>query len=272
MSFTPSPTLAARPIDHSMNLHWAGSGSGRGEEAVPFENRALYLQVRDALAERIASGEWKPGFALPNEGDLARAVGVSSGTVRKALELMEGARLIVRRQGRGTFVNDQASHELEARFSNLRCPNGELVLGEVKSATIAHGPASEIECARLRLDAGDPVHRIQRVRHQRGQIALVEETTLPAALFPALVDNGDAEFAGSIGGLAQKYGILLGGAEVRISAAAARENVADALGIVAGTPVIQLDRVSLMLNGRRPVEWCIVHCHLTGAYYLASIA
>jgi GntR family transcriptional regulator len=56
---------------------------------VLFKNRALYLQVRDALSQRIASGEWMPGFALPNEGDLAREVGVSSGTMRKALELME---------------------------------------------------------------------------------------------------------------------------------------------------------------------------------------
>jgi GntR family transcriptional regulator len=112
---------------------------------VLLKNRALYLQVRDALTERIASGEWVPGFALPNEGDLAREVGVSSGTMRKALELMEGARLIVRRQGRGSFVKDQTSHELEGRFNNLRCPDGEPVVGEVKSATVAHGPASEIE-------------------------------------------------------------------------------------------------------------------------------
>jgi GntR family transcriptional regulator len=240
------------------------------EEAVPFANRALYLQVRDALAERIASGEWKPGFALPNEGNLAREVGVSPGTVRKALELMEGAGLIKRHQGRGTFVNDQACHELEARFSNLRRPDGEHILGEVKSATIAHGTATEIESKRLRLRAGDPVHRIQRVRHRRGQIVLVEETTLPAALFPALAD-GNAEFSGSIGAFAQKYGILLGGGEMRISIDAARDNVADALGIAPGTPVMQLDRVLLMLNDNRPVEWRIVHCHVAGAYYLASI-
>jgi GntR family transcriptional regulator len=223
------------------------------------------------LAERIASGAWKPGIALPNEGDLAREVGVSSGTVRKALELMEGAGLIKRRQGRGTFVTDQACCELEARFSNLRCPDGELILGEVRSATIAHGIATEVERTRLRLRAGDPVHRIQRVRHRRGQIVLVEETTLPAALFPALADNGNVEFAGSIGALAQKYGILLGGGEMRVSVEAARENVADALGIAPGTPVMQLDRVLLMLNGNRPVEWRIVHCHVAGAYYLAPI-
>ena len=84
-----------------------------------FSNRPLYLQLRDALAERIAGGQWKPGSAIPNESDLAREFGVSTGTMRKALDLMETERLLTRRQGRGTFVNDHASDELSARFSNL---------------------------------------------------------------------------------------------------------------------------------------------------------
>jgi GntR family transcriptional regulator len=178
----------------------------------------------------------------------------------------------VRRQGRGSFVNDQASHELEGRFNNLRCSDGQHIMGEVKSATIAYGPATEIECARLRLHPGDPVHRIRMVRQQRGQIVLVEDSTLPAALFPALADNGEADFAGSISALAQKHGILLGRAEERVSVAAAQQDIADALGVVAGKPVIQLDRILLMLDGDQPVEWRIVHCHLAGVYYLASIA
>jgi GntR family transcriptional regulator len=84
-----------------------------GDRTVPvqgkFMNRPLYLQLRDALAERIAQGEWRPGSAIPNESDLAREFGVSAGTMRKALDLMEAERLLTRRQGRGTFVNDQCS-------------------------------------------------------------------------------------------------------------------------------------------------------------------
>ena len=91
-----------------------------------FATRPLYLQVRDALAARIAMGEWKPNAAIPNEGDLAREFGVSSGTMRKALDLMEGERLLTRRQGRGTFVNDQSSDELSVRYSNIRTADGEL--------------------------------------------------------------------------------------------------------------------------------------------------
>src|SRR3972149_6571308 len=93
-----------------------------------------YLQLRDARAERISAGAWKPGAVIPNESDLAREFGVSAGTMRKALDMMEAERLLTRRQGRGTFVNDQSSDELAARFSNLRAPDGSRVCGEIKSA------------------------------------------------------------------------------------------------------------------------------------------
>ena len=54
-------------------------------------SRSLYLQVRDALAERIAKGAWRPGALIPNEGELAREFGVSPGTMRKALISSRGS-------------------------------------------------------------------------------------------------------------------------------------------------------------------------------------
>ena len=74
-----------------------------------FSIQPLYLQLRDALAERIASGEWKSGDIIPNEVDLARELGVSQGTVRRSLDLLESEHVVTRRQGRGTFVNDPGS-------------------------------------------------------------------------------------------------------------------------------------------------------------------
>ena len=73
------------------------------------QNRPLYLQVRDAMSARIAAGEWVPGSMIPNEGKLATEYGVSPGTMRKALSLMGGEFTVVRRQGRGTYVTDQAA-------------------------------------------------------------------------------------------------------------------------------------------------------------------
>ena len=232
------------------------------------QHRALYLQVRDALAERIATGQWKPGSPIANEVDLARELGVSSGTVRKALELMETQRLITRRRGRGTFVSDQTAGHLAARFNNLRGPDGEPVRSTVAAVEVAEGTAKGHERARMRFRAGDAVYRISRVRRLAGKNVLVESATLPAALFPGLADRRGV--ADSIGALAQAYGIQLGKAEERVSLGVPPAAIAATLGVAPGAPILLLDRVVFMLDGRA-VEWCLTYCHLAGSYYLAEL-
>jgi GntR family transcriptional regulator len=91
--------------------------------------KALYLQVRDMLAQRITTGEWKAGLALPNEAELALAVGVSLGTMRKALKILEAEKLVTRRGGRGTSVNDPTSDEVVCRFIRMRTADGESCSG-----------------------------------------------------------------------------------------------------------------------------------------------
>ena len=134
-----------------------------------FSNRPLYLQLRDALAERIAGGEWKPGSAIPNESDLAREFGVSAGTMRKALDLMEAERLLTRRQGRGTFVNDHTSDELSARFSSLRASDGSRVCGEVKTARSSRAPPTRWSANAWGCGRGDDIYRIHRTRHHKAR-------------------------------------------------------------------------------------------------------
>ena len=180
-----------------------------------FSTRPLYLQLRDALAERIAIGEWRPGATIPNEGDLAREFGVSSGTMRKALDLMEGERLLTRRQGRGTFVNDQGSDELSIRFSNIRGEDGERVTGQARLMEITTGGANLLECERLKLNAGEGVHRLRRVRLSGDKPFMMEETSMPAAMFPGLAEKRNISHRIAV--LSQQYGILLGKAEERIS-------------------------------------------------------
>jgi GntR family transcriptional regulator len=224
--------------------------------------------VRDALAERIASGAWKPGMAIANESDLARELGVSSGTVRKALELMEAQRLITRRQGRGTFVSDQTSNEQTARFCNLRGPDGERVNRRVVSVDVTEGAPNEYERLSLRLADGDAVYRIRRVWRHGDQNFLVANAAVPTALCPGLINK--KEVAGNIGVLAREYGFLLGKQEVRITIGLPSDGIAEALGVVPGTPVMCFQRTVFMLDGG-PVEWGTAHCHLPDGYYLAEM-
>src|SRR5262245_35568088 len=232
-----------------------------------FSTRPLYLQVRDALADRIATGEWKPRTAIPNEGDLAREFGVSSGTMRKALDLPEAERLLTRRQGRGTFVNDQASGDLAVRYSNIRARSGGHIGGEVEVLEVGGGTANEAECVRLRLRMHERVHRIRRLRLIEGKPFMFERVSMPAALFPGL--GQEKPMSHRIVVLAQQFGILLGKGEERVSIGAASEEVARLLKIEPATPILLLDRTVHTLEGR-PVEWRLGECEMSDKYYLAE--
>lgn len=234
-----------------------------------FTNRPLYLQVRDALAERIACGGLLPGAAFPSEGDLAREIGVSPGTVRKALQIMEMDRLIVRHQGRGTFVSDPSSDAFAARFTRLHGPDGKRVRGQVELVEVVRGVAGELEQARLQLSAGAEVYRVRRVRHHNGAAFLVDDASLPAELFAGLDERG--EIADQIAVLAQEYGLLVGNAQERVSVAIPPTEVARILRAAPDTPMVVLDRVVFTIDGGRPVEWRLAHSHLPGGYYLAEL-
>ncbi len=232
--------------------------------------RALYLQLRDLLAERIARGTWKAGSHIPNEIELAREVGVSSGTVRKALEVMEAQRLITRRQGRGTYVNDPNAAGLADRFRNIRGAGGERIYGRVNLREITDGIATSLERERLRLPGDASVFRIHRVSDHAGRNFMVEDITVPAALFAGLLDG--RAVVDDIVSLAQHYGILLGRGEERLSTVVSSVPIAQALGVTAGMPVLMLDRVLFMLETDCPVEWRIAYFHLAESYYASEIA
>jgi GntR family transcriptional regulator len=234
-----------------------------------FATRPLYLRIRDALVERLSNGEWKPGATLPNEAELARAFGVSVGTVRKALDCMEAERLLARKQGRGTFVQDQASDELAGRFDNLRAANGARIVTDVGETAISEGAANVLECERLALNRSHRVYRIRRILLCNGRPSVLDEASVPAELFPGLAEKDEVPHRIVV--LAQRYGLLLGRAEERVSIGTAEAPVAAALGLAAGSPVLRLDRVAFALDGRR-VEWRIRWCHFAaGGYYLATM-
>ena len=233
-------------------------------KTAPFSTRPLYLQVRDLLVARIATAEWKPGATLPNEVDLARELSVSPGTVRRALEEMEGERLIYRRQGRGTFVADHTSEELAIRYTNIRTSKGVRFAGEIALARLTAGEAQELEQKRLRLRPGAQVMRIHRVRQSAGVPFMVEDVTLPESLFPGL--SGSQEVPHRITLLAQQFGLLLGRAEEQVRVSKADGEIAKELQVAKDTPILVLDRVVYTLDGR-PVEWRSGKCHLGDEVY-----
>lgn len=230
-----------------------------------FVSQPLYVQLREVLMQRISSGVWQPGAALPNEIDLAREFGLSAGTVRKALDWMEQANLVVRQQGRGTFVRDPSGDDLAGRYESLRASNGAPIQVGVSEISSEEAEANARECVHLQIGPGARVRRIRQLRSIGSVPFMVEETSVPVALFP---ERLPAEY--NLTKSAKESGVLLGKAVERLRIERAQPQIATALGLTPGASVLRLDRIVHVIDGR-PAEWRVAYCNLGDNQYVATL-
>jgi GntR family transcriptional regulator len=229
--------------------------------------RALYIQVRDHLAQQIARGVLRPGTPLPSELELADQLGVSLGTLRKGLEALENERLITRRQGSGTYVRD---HSADTRFTfdNFRTKDGEVIPFTVQFLGSASGPANAEEQERLQLASPEIVARCAQLRHHHGPV-LFEQISLAASRFAGF-DCTRLRSPYRIAVLAQEHGVLVGSASESLEMSCASDEVGTRLEVDPGTPVLRLDRIIYSL-ARVPLEWRIGYCRMTTVKYVTTL-
>src|SRR5215212_9673804 len=147
--------------------------------------RPLYRQVRDVLVKRIADGVWQAGQVLPSEPEIAADLGVSQGTVRKALDEMTAENLVVRRQGRGTYVARHDDARILFQFFKIIPDSGEREFPDSRVLDVGIGADPEAaEVLGLSRDA--PILRLDRVRLLGGRVCVLERIALPPDLFPGL--------------------------------------------------------------------------------------
>src|SRR6201988_5116536 len=136
----------------------------------------LYQQIKALLERSLDAGEWAPGAAIPSESDLARRFGASQGTVRKAIDALAAENLVVRRQGKGTFV---ATHTEEKsslfRFLRIRRNDGRDEYPASRLVDVRRAKASAEAARLLDLRVGDPVILLRRVLEFSGEPAVLDE-------------------------------------------------------------------------------------------------
>lgn len=231
----------------------------------------MYLQVHELLAQRVADGEWRPGAYLPNEQELARELGVSPGTVRKALDKLEADRIVVRRQGKGTSVVDHTAQGLALRFSNILNANGEKIIGATKIIVLAQevGLPTGTERTHLAIEEGEEVLRTRRVHEYRGRRCIYEEACLAVDRLPGLQRD---EVAGDylVAPLAQHHGIHLARAVEKIAVAETSSEVATWLAVPPRTMLLKLERRVFSMDDQ-PVEWQMALCNLQDEVYVVEM-
>jgi GntR family transcriptional regulator len=229
--------------------------------------RPLYRQVRDVLVKRIADGVWQTGQLLPSEPEIAHDLGVSAGTVRKALDEMTAENLVVRRQGRGTFVARHDDARILFQFFKLTPDSGGREFPE--SRVLAVGLTTDPQAATLLdLKPRARIVRIDRARSLSGETCVVERIYLPAALFPGIerqnLPNNLYEY------YATGFGVTIGRASERLKAVPAGAHEAEVLGVTEGHPLLQIDRIAFALGERR-AEWRVWLCRTDSVHYLSDL-
>lgn len=232
--------------------------------AIGLTARPLYLQVRDALVGRVTAGEWKPGGALPNEIHLAQEMQISTGTVRKALHIMVSERIVTRRQGRGTFVNDFGASNAPSLFSTIFNSAEKPISGEKRVKSIVRVPAGAEHALRLGLRTDDEVIKIERLRLHRGTCFMTETCFLPAKFYTRFPDDGASS---RISALAQLNGLVVGRAVEQVGVVMADEDDAKDLEIAQSTPLLRLDR-HIFSNHEHTLEWRVARCFLRNERYM----
>jgi GntR family transcriptional regulator len=214
----------------------------------------LYEEVKIRITRSLIAGEWQPGTAIPSESRLAEHFSVSVGTIRKAIDELVADKILVRQQGRGTFVTTHTEDRQLYYFFHIVGKDGSREPPTHELLSFQKGKADSEAGLRLSVSRGDRVFRIHNVLKLAGKPVVLDGIVIPAARFPGLTEAIFRAREGTIYGLYQaRYGINVVRINERLSAAHPDAQTAGVLGIRTSTPVLMIKRVAYTYHDT-PVE------------------
>jgi GntR family transcriptional regulator len=215
----------------------------------------LYRQIKNLMLNALESGEWRPGQAIPSEQELALRFSVSQGTVRKAIDEMAAVNLLVRKQGKGTYVASHNDPRALFRFLRLVPIDGDLAHPQSVPLDCWKAKAGNEAARMLGIELGAPVTILRRLLRFSGKPVVVDEIYLPGEIFQGLTMEVLQGAHGSLYSLFEsRFGVRMIRAEERIRAVAADRMTSETLGVAEGVPLLSVERVTYTY-GDRPVEW-----------------
>ena len=215
----------------------------------------LYRAVKRALLDAVGAAAFRPGNALPSEAELAAAFRVSIGTVRKAVDELSAEHIVVRRQGRGTFVATHDTGRLMFQFFHVERSDGLRELPAVALVSYQRGRAGDEAAEALHLRPGEAVIEIENVLRLQGRPVIHDRIVLPASLFRGLTEKRLRERPGTLYQFYQAgFGITVLRALERARAVGADKATSRVLGVAPGAPLIEVRRTALSFNDQ-PVEY-----------------
>lgn len=257
-----------RSADEVQSLEIQPMADLRAKDAATPDSRPLYKQVKDRLVDRIAASAWRPGEVIPSEFEIAAELGVSQGTVRKALNEMTAENLLVRRQGSGTFVARHDEARILFQFFKLSHDDGERRFPQSRVLRVDVQRADQRAAQALGLTRRETVVAVERVRTIAGTPCILERLCVPRKLFPRLEEQ---DLPNNLYDLyAREFGVTVARASERLKAVLAGERESGHLGVPVGAPLLSIDRCAFGIGGK-PVEWRVSLCRTDDFHYLCDL-
>ena len=230
-----------------------------------------YRWVREQILKRIAENKLRRGDSIDSEVQIAKQFGVSLGTVRKAVDDLVAQQILVRRQGKGTFVatrdtstSTQFLFHLVGKDDKKELPSFHDVLGSrVRGGTL-------YESRRLHLSPGERVTELRRSRRFSDGSVMFERLVLPNALFPDFEKRlGDRRPVMLYDFYEQEFGITVMNFEERLRSVGANRSAAGVIACALGAPLLEIERTGYSYNDV-PVELRITLCETRSHYYFRA--
>ena len=217
-----------------------------------------YEEVKQKITEDLVRGRYPMGQALPAEKDLSKELDVSIGTLRKAVDELVAEGIVVRRQGRGTYV---AEHDLKRLlyyfFHVVKHDVDKKANPRVDLVSLNTAVATKEEASKLNLKEGAPVWRLVNCLYLEERCVMIDQITLDKKRFKNLTRAEFINREGSIYQLYQmKYGQTVVRSSERLRASLVSKQHAEWLDIKPNSPVLVIRRVALGIQDD-PIEWRI---------------
>lgn len=233
--------------------------------------RPLYEQIKVLITQGLIGGEWQPGDVIPSEMDLAARYKVSQGTVRKAIDSLASENILIRRQGKGTFVATHNEEDVKLRFLRLTAANGQKEVLNNELVGYKKTKADKRKASILQLKASATLIEVKRLLTFSGRPLIYDHIAIPASSFKGLNAARIEQNNGSMYSMYEtEYGIRMVRAEERLTAVAATGDVAEALHLPEGAPLLSIERVSYTY-GDRPMEWRLGLCLTDDHHYMSEL-
>ncbi|HXZ53020.1 MAG TPA: GntR family transcriptional regulator [Burkholderiales bacterium] len=231
----------------------------------------LYKAVKHKLTEELRTGRWRHGQAIPSEPVLANRYAVSVGTLRRAVGELVAENILVREQGRGTFVASHTRDYMLNVFFRIEDREGRRALPDSELLSFRLGRANRATAAALQIAIGDPVFQIRARLRLQGKAVILDDIRLPARLFPDLNERLFVDRDTTIYGMFQaRYGITVARTTEVLTAQLADKLTCRLLDLQTPAAVLKVVRTAYAYKDL-PVDWRMRYVNTRSHHYLSVL-